>query len=60
MKAWNCIVVRKQQWAVTVEAETKKEACSKADEIAAQESPHDDWAYSTEAHEDYSAKPSKK
>ena len=60
MKVWDCIVIRKQKWEFSIEAETADEAKEKADVMACHEAAHDDWAYDTTAEEDYSAKPSKK
>lgn len=42
-------VVRKQKWTYIIESDDEDDAKTEAEEMAADETPHDDWAYSTEA-----------
>lgn len=51
MKKFEVTVIRKQKWIFDIEAESAEEAKEKADEMAGEDAPYDDWAYSTEARE---------
>ena len=42
-------VIRKQKWTYVIESDDEDDAKAEAEDLAAEDPPHDDFAYSTEA-----------